>query len=391
MNFPVTSISGTGEFKEYYFPGVHSDVGGGYGPGEGGKGRGSQSEMLSQIPLIYMYKEAFIEGVPFQPFEDLEDAVRADFKISENLAKAWSAYCAALLDHSDKTPNHGERLRRHMNLFYRWQAARLDNIEQTQSFKSASKQSQQDLRDSYRLLRGDLAVLKRRAAPKSANADANVAIPKDSCNQWIWERSNSPLDDWESFALSCFENRTPLPDEVIRFFDDYVHDSFAGFYLAGEVTDYDKRVKISSVSNAKEKDLNKFDRKVLALTRQVELAKKKKAQGEKLSHEEEELIAEAEQGTVYPIMTDEDTADMRSWLIKTQTWTRREGGGYLICRSYYPKEGWLFWKKSKVEENLKRSAMFIRPEQKPEGGEYIIAWSDNVARDIATHDRIAAV
>lgn len=36
MNFTVTTQFGTSDFKQYYLPGMHSDVGRGYGPGEGG-------------------------------------------------------------------------------------------------------------------------------------------------------------------------------------------------------------------------------------------------------------------------------------------------------------------------------------------------------------------
>jgi hypothetical protein len=101
MNFPVTTISGKTEFKEFYFPGVHSDVGGGYGPGEGGKGRGSQANMLSQIPLAYMYKAALVQGVPLRPFEELDPTVKEDFLVSSKLAHAWERYCAALINKGD--------------------------------------------------------------------------------------------------------------------------------------------------------------------------------------------------------------------------------------------------------------------------------------------------
>lgn len=43
--------------EEIVYRGVHSDVGGGYGPGEQGRGR-DDADKLSQVPLLDMYREA---------------------------------------------------------------------------------------------------------------------------------------------------------------------------------------------------------------------------------------------------------------------------------------------------------------------------------------------
>src|SRR5690606_17186441 len=51
---------------EYVYPGVHSDVGGGYPPGDQGKAREGGQHVLSQIALHHMYDEAFRAGAPLQ-------------------------------------------------------------------------------------------------------------------------------------------------------------------------------------------------------------------------------------------------------------------------------------------------------------------------------------
>jgi uncharacterized protein (DUF2235 family) len=51
---------------EYVYPGMHSDVGGGYPPGDQGKAMGGQGELMSQLPLHHMYREAFAAGAPLQ-------------------------------------------------------------------------------------------------------------------------------------------------------------------------------------------------------------------------------------------------------------------------------------------------------------------------------------
>ncbi|MDB6048565.1 MAG: putative alpha/beta hydrolase domain, partial [Pseudomonas sp.] len=62
-NCPSTYRAGT---FEYLYPGMHSDVGGGYTPGEQGKALAGPQDVLSQIPLQHMYAEAYAAGAPLQ-------------------------------------------------------------------------------------------------------------------------------------------------------------------------------------------------------------------------------------------------------------------------------------------------------------------------------------
>ncbi|MBK4713992.1 T6SS phospholipase effector Tle1-like catalytic domain-containing protein [Tenebrionibacter intestinalis] len=50
--------------REVVYPGMHSDVGGGYPPGDQGKSRGGAGELLSQITLHDMYAAAIDAGAP---------------------------------------------------------------------------------------------------------------------------------------------------------------------------------------------------------------------------------------------------------------------------------------------------------------------------------------
>ena len=337
MNFPITNQTGSANFKEVYFPGVHSDVGGGYSPGEGGKGRGHQSALLSQIPLAYMYKEACLEGAAFKTYEELDQTVKDDFEISKELASAWEAYCNGFKAQRQDVANG---LRGHMAIYYYWRASRLENIEQTDFFKSTSKQARQDLSESNQMLKGDLAMLKQRIVIRYPGDPELTVTNKEAktISQWHVIRTSTVPTDWERWALSCFEKPKLLHPDITRFFDDYVHDSIAGFYLAGEVTEYDKRVKVASVMNMQPNRRNNFDKKIFALTNQVNEAVAKKKRGEVLSPDDEALVKEAENGTPYPLMTDEDAEDMGAKAIHTQTSSRREGGGYLLKRKSFPKD-----------------------------------------------------
>jgi hypothetical protein len=329
-----------------------------------------------------MFKAARLAGVPFTPFSELEQSVQDDYAISQELASAWNAYTAELGD-------NGHILKKHMELYYRWRAARLKTIEQTASFKAASAQAQQDMRDANRMLAGDLEALEyRRTAPAKMPGDESDGpfTPRDLTRMYQWHyyraQNRVALDAWEAWALSIFRAPQPLPPEVMRFFDDYIHDSFAGFYMAGEVTEYDKRLKVSKVLKKDRDDLEGFDLKVYDLAKKTEAALNKKKSGERLTEEEAALAGEAEFGTPYPVMTDSDTSDMRSAAITTQTATRREGGGYIMLRGNYPERG--FIRKSIFHDELHRMPKVGTAVEKAAVQEASVelVWSDDIQADL---------
>lgn len=394
MNFPVTQIEGV---DEIYVPGSHSNVGGGYGPGEQGKSRGGQAALLSQIPLAFMYKAACEAGVPLLPFSELEPTDQDDILVDSKLAQGWEAYTAAL-------DGQGHLLKMHMELFYRWRAARLTTLENTDSFKAASAQNQEDLRAANKALAGDLEALRyRRDTPPARPGARPIPSPYSSkdrnrMNQWHRDRAMArrALDSWERFALTFFEHPKPLPPEVEAFFDDYVHDSFATFYYAGAVTEYDKRAKVKKVMKKKSAERNKFETKVAELTTKTEEAKRKREAGEPLSTEEEDLLKTAEGGTPFPIMTDADADDMTDGMedaVFLQTDSRREGGGHIIRRGYYPHIG-VFVRRSRNEEQLEEApkprtmtpaqekAAAAKAAAADERAPRELVWSDNLRVDI---------
>jgi hypothetical protein len=275
-----------------------------------------------------------------------------------------------------------------MELYYRWRAMRLDSLESTASFKAASAQEQQDMREANRMLKGDLAALRYRSmiSPGSHEEEASPFSFADNLrvNQWHLHRAQMriPLDAYEKWALAIFDDPKPLSAEAVRFFDDYVHDSFAGFYMAGEVTEYDKRVRVRAVMEKDRDHLDSFDKKVYDLTDKARRAQAKKKAGEPLTPEEDSLANEAEFGTPYPLMSDEDTGDMRSPIITTQTYTRREGGGYILQRGYYPHRGF-FIRRSVNERELAdvRAARAFQRRSTPDSP-VEFAWSDNLQRDV---------
>ncbi|MBS1161668.1 MAG: hypothetical protein H6R15_4087 [Proteobacteria bacterium] len=390
MNFPVTQIEGS---DEIYVPGSHSNVGGGYGPGEQGKSRGSQAALLSQIPLAFMYQAAREAGVPLLPFSELEPTDQDDFLVDSKLAQGWEAYTAAL-------DGDGHLLKKHMELFYRWRAACLDTLENTDSFKAASAQNKEDLSSANKALAGDLEALRyRRDTPPALPGDQPQSSPYSSkdrnrMNQWHRTRAmaRESLDSWERFALTFFDNPTPLPRAVEAFFDEYVHDSFATFYYAGAVTEYDKRAKVKEVMKKKPEQRNKFETKVADVTNRTEEAKRKREAGEALNADEIDLLKTAEGGTPYPIMTDAEADQMSSGKEKAvflQTDSRREGGGHIIRRGYYPHTGF-FIRRSKHEEQLEEAPnpRAMTPAQKKAAAANADAADENAPRELVWSDNL---
>lgn len=73
--------------EEIVYPGAHSNVGGGYRPGEGGKSP-TRDVMLSKIPLRKMYDEAVLAGVPLLSLDVASN--QADFAFDPELQEHFN-------------------------------------------------------------------------------------------------------------------------------------------------------------------------------------------------------------------------------------------------------------------------------------------------------------
>ncbi|MBU9517051.1 DUF2235 domain-containing protein [Burkholderia multivorans] len=105
MSFPLDSIRQGGSYtggevrREIAYPGVHSDVGGGYGPGDQGKGcdesgNGMDERKLSQIALHDMYIAALRYGVPMMKASNILeiDYLADDFRLHPDTISAFNAW-----------------------------------------------------------------------------------------------------------------------------------------------------------------------------------------------------------------------------------------------------------------------------------------------------------
>lgn len=102
-SFPLDSICQGGALaancKEIVYPGMHSDIGGGYPPGDQGRSLGQgvagDCRKLSQIPLAQMYREARMAGVPLGSQGQFTNLHKENFKIDPQLRTDFNAYVEA--------------------------------------------------------------------------------------------------------------------------------------------------------------------------------------------------------------------------------------------------------------------------------------------------------
>lgn len=122
-SFPVDSISvfekgkviKPAHFSEYIFPGVHSDVGGSYRMGEGGRSE-NENEKLGLIALNLMYEHSIARDVPILPRGAWVDSQKEDFSVANKLNSIYNHYQAQVI----KSESAGLLINSHMSLYYRW-------------------------------------------------------------------------------------------------------------------------------------------------------------------------------------------------------------------------------------------------------------------------------
>lgn len=119
-SFPLELASGPNVTEEV-FPGVHSDLGGGYAPNEQARGEGD-AQKLSQLPLARMYRASLAAGVPLRDINSLPDTVKKSFRISPVLVKRFNAYIAQCQSGARSTR---ELMKDQYRLYLRWRKFRL--------------------------------------------------------------------------------------------------------------------------------------------------------------------------------------------------------------------------------------------------------------------------
>jgi len=264
----VLPASYPGTCTEVVYPGTHSDVGGGYIPGEHGR-NASLDGQLSQVALLHMYQAALDAGVPLFIKSKLKPEVQETFKLSKELSDAFNDYIAQV----GATGSVEQQNEKHLFSYYRWRKLR------------ATTDGDPYLRDLERQRQDALALEKNyakqvwpqqswQATPSSENGRVPSKADMEQYKQAYEQRNDSRAEadtarahakqieaEDQRFIEDCkaVEKRAaaneklslheqtllaawkmPLLSEshhaegkIVAFFDRYVHDSVAGFRATG--------------------------------------------------------------------------------------------------------------------------------------------------------------
>lgn len=231
--------------REELYPGMHSDVGGGYAEGDQGR-----SNSLARIPLRDMYAAAQEQGVPFYPLEQLQvldEPLYREYQIPESLQHLYEEYGRRLPPETDLY----RALSHHECLYFRWLRCLLDSSASEQQATTIWKQFRlkahdeperqhlsqafQNLKEQYdallwrqRFLEGSFPEFN---APNSAfhpKRDEQL-VEEDILyrHQGDWALVVKPIKPFERDMLTWMKIAEPLPKTLQLFFARYVHDAIA--------------------------------------------------------------------------------------------------------------------------------------------------------------------
>ena len=241
-SFPLEAAVG---MTNVGYPGVHSDVGGGYWPGEQGKAMAEwgDSPQLSQLPLIDMHFAAIKAGVPMMTI----DEVRADAGVSKSFAtdsRMLAAYNQWLVNHGIGKGDIRDVTEANARQYIRWRGglhgSGASGVVSLECFKRASEaKDQTDLREADEQLGLQLKWLRER---RNANDSAlgymkerlkDVILFSSTLGLVLVEPGKAPLSSYERKFLDIAVEGPLPPPGCAELFADYVHDSRAGFRPLG--------------------------------------------------------------------------------------------------------------------------------------------------------------
>ena len=236
-SFPLEDIQMPGDTmpprcRQFRFPGMHSDVGGGYLPEEQGKNGGEDEHKLARIPLNMMYQAARAAGVPV----DTAAAIIRDgwdaFAIAGQLQSDYDAFLQA----------NGTGVRAITDCLIdilAWRYRHRDIYATLPFIQSAAEDDKQDLLDAHRIFMKDIGEI-REAAAQIVLAKQGLGTRKRSLGSSLFRRDareRKPAESLNGGPIISQARRDileqamqrKLSDIELAFFSAYCHDSYAGF------------------------------------------------------------------------------------------------------------------------------------------------------------------
>jgi Uncharacterized alpha/beta hydrolase domain (DUF2235) len=234
---------------EMVYPGVHSDVGGGYQPGEGARSA-HPGEMLSLIPLRAMHQEARSAGVPLLSIDALAERsalLKRSFALDDEGSKKFDEM-NALFGHYMQLAGSGGRdigreLLAHSSWYLRW---RFFNARRNQRAggqgpdANTIAQREPGFAAERKRIAADVARLEGDWAKAREELDRAQYIQQNA--QMAQARFGLPIQpDVKQRLAQATENERLARDAHLREkskLDTYADDSA----LAGNMTAYERRL-----------------------------------------------------------------------------------------------------------------------------------------------------
>ncbi len=244
-SFPVDLVDGA-NCEQIIYPGVHSDVGGGYAPGEQGRSP-NDADKLSQIPLCDMYRHALAAGVPLLPIAEARVELQRQFEISPKLRQHYNAYLQAMAPFlpastpASKANRTAVLMYAHYRQYLLWRRQHLDDFDRLPGYLQAPTQDRADLRggnaelvQEARGMRYNNATARLRTEEPFAAHHGMATPPRFQgipVQDFVQARLRGKKEQqWlDGQIQSIWESQQAPPQAVATFLDGYVHDSRAWF------------------------------------------------------------------------------------------------------------------------------------------------------------------
>jgi len=228
--------------EEVVYPGMHADVGGGYAPGEQGRAM-TDSDKPSQVALCHMYREAIVAGVPLNVKGSTSESARAAFTVSPALRDAFNGYVNATTALGSDVPS---TMKAHYGQYLRWRRLRLgghdwngqerpEAMERQPFFRRASAQAQEDMRTANQSLRDEVEGLLQDAHGNAGCEQSKAMLLVCGANPALslalrvrHALYSEKTEQWRQ-ASPYWSEHEPLDARIVRFLDEHIHDSRAGF------------------------------------------------------------------------------------------------------------------------------------------------------------------
>lgn len=230
--FPLDSVRVRDAYppnaKEVMYPGAHSDVGGGYAPNALGIAP-TPNSFMSTIPGADMYHEARQAGVPLMHIDELSEGDRADLTPAPEVIADFNNYVlASKIGDGQVEDMHA----RHMSLYFSYRFKYRLNYKERPWFVRASEEDKACLTKTSRTIMERMSTLYGHPLPVDPSYDARVALANNdaamkSAGMEGQYKNNVPYQQLRKVMASIDPAKLSAPIE--RLFDEYVHDSMAGF------------------------------------------------------------------------------------------------------------------------------------------------------------------